>query len=62
MRAPVACDLAGIQSVTPFAQRMRRQLHRSGVGTDARSAPIHRLHMHRPERLYRVSCGCGCPG
>lgn len=54
MRAPVDCDLAGIQSVTPFAQRMRRQLHRSGVGTDAHSAPIHRLHMHRPERLCRA--------
>lgn len=29
-------------------------LHRGGVGTDANSAPIHRLHMHRPERLCRA--------
>lgn len=32
MRAVVNCDLAAIQSVTPFTPRIRRQLHRSGVG------------------------------
>jgi hypothetical protein len=51
MRAPVDYDLAGVQSVTPFVQRMRRQLHRGGIGAEAHSTPGQRLHVHRPERL-----------
>jgi hypothetical protein len=62
MRASVDCHLAGIQPVTPSAQRMRRQLHRSGVGADAHSAPIHRLYMHRPERLHGTIAGVCAAG
>jgi hypothetical protein len=51
IRAPVDCDLAGVQSVGPFAQRMRRQLHRGDMGAELHSAPVQRLDMHRPERL-----------
>ncbi len=51
MGAPVDRDLAGGQSVAPFAQRMRPQLHRRGIGAELHSAPVQRLDMHRPERL-----------
>jgi hypothetical protein len=50
MGALVDRDLSGVSPATPFAQRMRRQLHRRGVGPDAHSAPVHRLYMHRTER------------
>ncbi|MGY4303361.1 hypothetical protein ACVIJ6_000604 [Bradyrhizobium sp. USDA 4369] len=53
MGAPVDRDLASGQSVAPFAQRMRRQLHRCGIGAELHSAPVQRLDMHRPERLRR---------
>ncbi len=53
MGAPVDRDLAGGQSVAPFAQRMRRQLHRRSVGAELHSAPVQCLDMHRPECLGR---------
>lgn len=53
MGAPVDRDLASVQPVTPFAQRVRRQLHCDGIGAETHSAPVQRLDMHRPERLGR---------
>jgi hypothetical protein len=51
MRTPVDFNLAVVQQVTPFAQRIRRRLQSGGIFTNAPSAPVHRLHMHGPERL-----------
>ena len=52
MRAPVDFNLAVVQPVTPFAQRIGRKRQRSSVFAHAHSAPVHRLDMHRPERLH----------
>ena len=51
MRAPVDIHLAVVQPVAPFAQRGRRQMQRGGVLPHAHPAPVHRLEVHRPERL-----------
>ena len=51
MRAPVDLHLAVIEPVAPFAQTRRRKMQRGGILAHAHSAPVHRLHMHRPERL-----------
>ena len=51
MRAPVDSNLAAVQPVTPFAERIGRQTQRSGVFAHAHSAPFHRLDVHSPERL-----------
>jgi hypothetical protein len=48
MRAPVDRDLINVQSVTLFAQRVRRQLHCGSIGAETHSAPVERLDMHRP--------------
>ncbi|WP_158231307.1 hypothetical protein [Bradyrhizobium sp. C9] len=52
MRAPVDFELAGGQPVTPFAQRIGRQGQRRGVFAYAHATPVHRLNVHRPERLH----------
>lgn len=52
MRAPVDRNLALVQSVSPFAQRIGRQKPRSRVFAHTHSAPVHRFHVHRPERLH----------
>ena len=54
MRSPVDVHLAVVQPVTPFAQRRRRQMQGGGVLPHAHSAPVHRLDVHRPERLGRA--------
>jgi len=54
MRSPVDIHLAVVQPVAPFAQRSRRQTQRSGVLPHAHPAPVHRLDVHRPERLDRA--------
>src|SRR2546430_16342211 len=51
MRTPVDFNLALVQPVAPFAQRIARQTQSSSVFANAHSAPVHRLDMHRPERL-----------
>jgi hypothetical protein len=51
MRAPVDCNLALIQPVAPFVQGIGRQTQSCSAFADAHSAPVHRLDMHRPERL-----------
>ena len=53
MGAPIDRDLAGGQSVAPFAQRIRRRLYRRGVGAELHSAPVQCLDMHRPGCLGR---------
>src|SRR5579863_1945468 len=52
MRAPVDFNVALIQPVAPFAQRIGRQGQRRNIFTYAHSAPVHRFHVHRPERLH----------
>ncbi len=54
MRSPVDIHLAVVQPVAPFAQRGRRQMQRGGVLPHAHPAPVHRLDVHRPERLDRA--------
>ena len=51
MRSPVDIHLAVVQPVAPFAQRGRRQMQRGGVLPHAHPTPVHRLDVHRPERL-----------
>ena len=51
MRAPVDFNLALVQPVAPFAQRIERQAQSCCVFANAHSAPVHRLDMHRPECL-----------
>ena len=51
MRSPVDIHLAVVQPVAPFAQRGRRQMQGGGVLPHAHPAPVHRLDVHRPERL-----------
>ncbi len=51
MSPPVDFHLAVVQPVAPFAQRSRRQMQNGGVFAHAHPAPVHRLDMHRPERL-----------
>ena len=51
MRSPVDLHLAVFQPVAPFAQRGRRQMQGGGVLQHAHPAPVHRLDVHRPERL-----------
>ena len=51
MRTPVDFSLAIVQPVAPSAQRVGRQRLGGSVFAYAHSAPVHRLHMHRPERL-----------
>jgi len=54
MRSPVDVRLAVVQPVAPFAQRGRRQMQGGGIRPHAHPAPIHRLDVHRPERLDRA--------
>jgi hypothetical protein len=54
MGAPVDFHFMLVQLVAPFAQGGWRQMQRSGVLAHAHPAPLHRLHMHRPERLQRA--------
>ena len=54
MRSPVDIHLAVVQPVAPFAQRGRRQMQGGGVLPHAHPAPVHRLDVHRPERLDRA--------
>ena len=51
MRTPVDFNLALVQPIAPFAQRIGRQTQSCSVFANAHSAPVHRLDMHRPERL-----------
>src|SRR5262245_44862076 len=50
-RSPVHFVAGLFQPVTPFPQRMRRQTERGGIFRKPHAAPVHRLHMHAPERL-----------
>ncbi len=58
MRAPVDFNLALVQPVAPFAQRMGLQSQSCSVFANAHSAPVHRLDMHRPERLRAAIALC----
>src|SRR5256885_16984354 len=51
MRTPVDFNLALVQPIAPFAQRIGRQTQSCSVFANAHSAPDHRLDMHRPERV-----------
>jgi len=52
MRTPVDFNPAVVEPVTPFAERIGRQRQRRSIFAYAHSAPVHRLDMHRPERLH----------
>ena len=52
--APVDRNLAAVDQITPAAQAVLRELRRRGILPDCHSAPVQRLHMHRPERLDRL--------
>ena len=54
MRSPVDVHLAVVQPVAPFTQRGGRQMQCGGVLPHAHPAPVHRLDVHRPERLERA--------
>ena len=53
-RSPVNFDLATIDQISPAAQAGLRELRRGGIMGERHSAPVQRLHMHRPERLDRL--------
>ena len=59
MRSPVYIHLAVVQPVAPFAQIGRRQMQGGGVLPHAHPAPVHRLDVHRPERLDRAIAHVG---
>jgi hypothetical protein len=50
-RSPVDYHLAIVQQIAPSQQAEARDAMRRGVLAHAHAAPIHRLDMHRPERL-----------
>jgi hypothetical protein len=50
-RRPIDLHVAVIEPVTPPAQTPRREKQRGYIVTHTRPPPVHRLHIHRPERL-----------
>ena len=53
-RSPVNFHLATIDQISPAAQAELRDFRRRGVMRERHSAPVQRLHMHRPERLHSL--------
>jgi hypothetical protein len=51
MRRPIDLHLAVIEPVTPSAQTPRREKQRGYIVTHSHPPPVHRLQIHRPERL-----------
>src|SRR5260221_6571767 len=54
MGSPIDLHRAVIKAVAPFPQARRRELQSGVILANAHPAPVHRLHMHRPERLNRA--------
>src|SRR6476620_2660908 len=58
--SPVHFVAGFFQAIAPYAQRMGRKTERCGILGVPHAAPVHRLHMHAPERAKRNRTA-GCP-
>lgn len=48
--SPVHFIAGFFETITPYAQRMRRKTERGGIFGKPHAAPVHRFDMHAPER------------